>query len=82
MKEILTKLCIKHATEIIKDYKKLKQNVANDFIQTIKEFKKRHPYIRYIEYRSNHMPWLSNGRIYMNDKFDIDVCEDDVHIKE
>jgi len=82
MKEILTKLCIKHATETIKDYKKLKQNVANDFIQTIKEFKKRHPYVKKIIFDSKYNPWMSHGIIYLNDKFDISVYEDDVYIKE
>lgn len=81
MKEILTKLCIKQATETIKDYKKLKQNVADDFIQTIKEFKKRHPYIRKIIFNSKTQ-WISHGIIYLNDKFDISVYEDDVYIKE
>jgi hypothetical protein len=65
---------------IIKDYKKLKKEVAEDFKNTIKQFRKRHPYIKYIEFRDSNI-WRSRGIIYMGDTLDIAVKEEDIEIK-
>ena len=65
---------------VIKNYNDLKKEVAEDFKNTIKQFRKRHPYIKYIEFRSKD-PWSSRGVIYMKDALDIFVKEDDVEIK-
>ena len=74
--------CFWRATAILRDYKKLKKEVAEDFIQTIKDFRKRHPYIRDITFRSKNCPIRSIGTIIMDDKFEIDVFENDIHLKE
>lgn len=74
--------CYWRGIQILKDYKKLKKEIADDFIQTIKEFRKRHPYVKNIIFDSKYNPWMSHGIIYLNDKFDISVYEDDVYIKE
>ena len=65
---------------IIKDYKKLKKEVAEDFKNTIKQFRKRHPYIKCISFK-NDDPWRSRGIIYMKDTLDINVKEEDVEIE-
>ena len=74
--------CLYRRKQIIKDYKDLKKEVAKDFINTIKEFKKRHPYIRDITFRSKNCPIRSIGTIMMDDKFEIEVFENDIHLKD
>ena len=65
---------------IIKNYKELKREVAEDFTDIIKQFRKRHPYIKCIEFRDDS-PWRSRGVIYMEDTLNIVVKEDDIGIK-
>jgi len=70
---------IKRNKTIIKEYKELKKEIAEDFKNTIKQFRKRHPYMKYIEFRDSS--WRSHGIIYIEDTLNIDVKEDNVEIK-
>ena len=75
-------ICPLLGKQIIRDYKNLKKEVAKDFIETIKAFKKRHPYIRDVTFRSKGCPIISIGTIVMDDKFEIEVFENDIHLKD
>ena len=64
---------------IVRDYKKLKKEIAEDFKETMKHFMKKYPYIKSINFRSDD-PWGSRGVIYPNRRLTIEVIPEDIEI--